>query len=46
MSFFHWGEGEGDSKGPVLGYFWIYIVVTLCFTFFTIGPWYYFNVYR
>ena len=48
MSFFNWGEGEGEGGGRsvVSGYFWIYVVVTLCFTLLTIGPWYYFNVYR
>ena len=44
MTFFNWGGGE--AEGLVSGYFWIYVVVTVCFTLLTIGPWYYFNVYR
>lgn len=44
MTFFNWFDGDGNAE--VSSYLWIYVVVSTVFTFFTIGIWWCFGVWR
>lgn len=44
MTFFDWSGPNGTPE--VSTYVWVYIVITVAFTFLTIGLWWYFVIYR
>jgi hypothetical protein len=44
MTFFDWFGADNGSQ--VSSSIWIYVVITLIFTIFTVGSWYYWAIWR
>jgi len=46
MTFFDWNSPADSPNGTVSRWIWVYVVMTVTFTMFTLATWYYLVFFR